>query len=48
MHSRIKEGEQRGGDLDSSLPHINTTIASLVRLKDEVYEMWKVSYSFVY
>ncbi|GMT28628.1 hypothetical protein PFISCL1PPCAC_19925 [Pristionchus fissidentatus] len=41
IHSRIKNGEQKGGDLDSALPHINTTIASLVRLKEEVYDMWK-------
>lgn len=40
--TRIKNGEQRKGDLDSSLPHINTTITSLVRLKEEVYDMWKV------
>ncbi|GMT00671.1 hypothetical protein PENTCL1PPCAC_22845, partial [Pristionchus entomophagus] len=41
IYSRIKNGEQRGGDLDSSLHHINNTLASLARCKDEVYEIWK-------
>uniref|UniRef100_A0A8R1U3Q7 Uncharacterized protein n=1 Tax=Pristionchus pacificus TaxID=54126 RepID=A0A8R1U3Q7_PRIPA len=41
IHCRIKNGEQKGGDLESSLPHISKTISSLVRLKEEVYEMWK-------
>ncbi|GMR53691.1 hypothetical protein PMAYCL1PPCAC_23886 [Pristionchus mayeri] len=39
--NRIRNGEQRRGDLDSSLLHINSTISSLVRLKDELFELWK-------